>query len=113
MTDSHRSISLQSWVTLPAVRALLKRDGFVDFTVVDVGVPSGVSYSGQDFSETIGRLRDLGFVGGEVGKFVAKAPFGEPLYIEISDTTIALRNNEALLISVQSLEAGLFVERDV
>ena len=113
MSESHRSISLQDWVTLPAVRTLLKRDGFVDFKVTAVGAPSGVSSTGQDFSDTIGRLKDLGFVAGEVGRFVAQAPFGEPLYIEIADTIIALRNNEALLISVQSRESGVRLEKDV
>lgn len=113
MSDSHRTISLQNWVTLPAVRVLLKRDGFVDFMVTSVGVPVGGESSDQDFSDTIGRLKDLGFVEGEIGRFVAQAPFGEPLYIEISDTIIALRNNEALLISVQSREAGGRLEKDV
>ena len=41
------------------------------------------------------RLRELGFIRGELVRLSGRAPFGEPLLIEIRGTTVALRKREA------------------
>ena len=52
------------------------------------------------------RLRDLGFVAGEVLEVVARAPFGgDPLVVEIGATRFALRVREAARILVDPLPA--------
>jgi ferrous iron transport protein A len=51
------------------------------------------------------RLRDLGFVPGEVIRVVARAPWGgDPMLIQIGSTRFALRRNEAARVSVSELE---------
>lgn len=48
------------------------------------------------------RLRDLGFVPGEVVRVVARAPLGgDPMLIQIGSTRFALRRQEAARVSVQ------------
>jgi ferrous iron transport protein A len=52
------------------------------------------------------RLRDLGFVAGELLEVVARAPFGgDPLVVEIGATRFALRVREAARIIVEPLTA--------
>lgn len=41
------------------------------------------------------RLRELGFIRGEKVRIEGRAPFGEPLMIEIRGAVVALRRNEA------------------
>ena len=41
------------------------------------------------------RLRELGFLRGETVRLVGRAPFGEPLLVEVRGMTIALRKVEA------------------
>lgn len=41
------------------------------------------------------RLRELGFIRGEPVKISGRAPFGEPILVEIRGTTVALRKSEA------------------
>lgn len=49
------------------------------------------------------RLRDLGFVPGEVVRVAARAPMGgDPMLIQIGSTRFALRRNEAARVHVQS-----------
>ncbi|HET7299629.1 MAG TPA: FeoA family protein [Oleiagrimonas sp.] len=48
------------------------------------------------------RLRDLGFVPGEVVRVVARAPMGgNPMLIQIGSTRFALRRNEAQRVHVR------------
>lgn len=48
------------------------------------------------------RLRDLGFVPGEVVRVVARAPLGgDPMLIQIGSTRFALRRNEAARVEVR------------
>ena len=48
------------------------------------------------------RLRDLGFVPGEVVRVVARAPMGgDPMLIQIGSTRFALRRNEARRVHVR------------
>lgn len=48
----------------------------------------------------LGRLGDLGIIRGEIIQYFGRAPLGEPIYICVRETVIALRLNEARLISV-------------
>ena len=43
----------------------------------------------------LGRLRELGFISGEVVRVNGQAPFGGPLLVEIRGAVIALRKAEA------------------
>lgn len=48
------------------------------------------------------RLRDLGFVGGEILKIRAFGPLGsEPILVNIGNSQFALRKNEAARVHVQ------------
>ena len=46
------------------------------------------------------RLRELGFIRGETVRLRGRAPFGEPLIVEIRGTSIALRLREARCIQL-------------
>lgn len=53
------------------------------------------------------RLRDLGFVPGEVVRVAARAPFGgDPMLIQIGSTRFALRRQEAARVQVRDQEAA-------
>lgn len=53
------------------------------------------------------RLRDLGFVPGEVLRVVARAPLGgDPMLIQIGSTRFALRRQEAARVRVGEQEAA-------
>lgn len=43
----------------------------------------------------LARLRELGFIRGERVRVRGRAPFGEPILVEIRGTTVALRRREA------------------
>lgn len=43
----------------------------------------------------LARLRELGFIRGEEVLIVGRAPFGEPVLVEIRGATVALRKQEA------------------
>lgn len=43
----------------------------------------------------VSRLRELGFIRGETVRLLGRAPFGEPLIVEIRGATVALRKEEA------------------
>jgi Fe2+ transport system protein FeoA len=49
------------------------------------------------------RLREMGFVRGELVKFLRTAPFGGPVKCAIHGSRIAVRGGEAQRISVQLL----------
>ena len=58
--------------------------------------------------ELVLRLTEIGFVPGEVVAIVATGPMGrEPLAVRLGHTTFALRRNEAQLIDVQAVPAGV------
>jgi ferrous iron transport protein A len=46
----------------------------------------------------VARLRELGFITGELVRVAGRAPFGEPILVEIRGATIALRKAEATCI---------------
>ena len=53
------------------------------------------------------RLRDLGFVEGELVRLVARGPIGaDPLLVQIGSTRFALRRAEAARVSVQAQEVA-------
>ncbi|MGF9714021.1 ferrous iron transport protein A [Paenibacillus sp. JMULE4] len=51
------------------------------------------------------RLLDLGFVPGTIVKVLQKSPLGDPVAYRVSNTTIALRREEANLIFGELKEA--------
>lgn len=48
----------------------------------------------------VSRLQELGFIRGEQVVVRGRAPFGEPLLVEVRGTTIALRKREAQCIQL-------------
>ncbi len=56
------------------------------------------SLAGDDL--LVSRLQELGFIRGEQVKLCGRAPFGEPLLVEVRGTTIALRKREAQCIQL-------------
>ena len=53
------------------------------------------------------RLRDLGFVSGEVVRLIARSPLGgDPLLVQVGSTRFALRCNEAKRVRVRMQEAA-------
>ena len=46
------------------------------------------------------RLRELGFIPGHQIRLKAKAPFGDPIVVEVNGTSIALRTGEAQCIQL-------------
>ncbi len=48
----------------------------------------------------VSRLRELGFVSGHQVKLKAKAPFGDPIVVEVNGTSVALRVGEAKCIQL-------------
>ncbi|WP_051378946.1 FeoA family protein [Derxia gummosa] len=54
------------------------------------------------------RLRDLGFVCGEVVRVIAVSPIGaDPIVVQVGFTRFALRKSEADRVSVQAIDARL------
>jgi Fe2+ transport system protein FeoA len=49
----------------------------------------------------IGRLADVGVLPCDVVEYLGCAPLGVPLFIEVRETTLALRSDEAALILVR------------
>ena len=54
--------------------------------------------AGEDL--LVSRLQELGFIRGEQVVVRGRAPFGEPLLVEVRGTTIALRKREAQCIQL-------------
>jgi ferrous iron transport protein A len=46
----------------------------------------------------VSRLRELGFIRGENIRIAGRAPFGEPILVEIRGSTVALRKSEAACV---------------
>jgi len=95
-TQNPEMMSLEKWVKTPRVQNALRSHGFVEYVVIGTSVE-------ENARDTEGRLRDLGFIAGACGRFLSQAPFGEPIYTEISDTIVALRAGEACLIQVSDM----------
>lgn len=52
----------------------------------------------QGDSVVLARLRELGFTRGERVYVQGRAPFGEPIIVEIRGATVALRKQEAACV---------------
>ena len=48
----------------------------------------------------LARLRELGFIRGEMIRVAGRAPFGDPILVEIRGATVALRKLEAQCVQV-------------
>ena len=73
-----------------------------DIKLVVRGLKS-VSDSESGEAAILGRLGDLGMASGETFQYFGKAPLGEPIYICVRETVVALRLTEAALILVSRL----------
>lgn len=60
----------------------------------------------QSANQLIGRLGDLGFQPGEPISVLGHAPLGEPYFVEIRETVLALRSEEAAYILVRTQAPG-------
>lgn len=76
----------------------LKSDDSVEETPLVV-----VTVSREGDPSVLGRLGDLGLSGGEKISYFGRAPLGEPIYICVRETVIALRFAEASLIEVNQV----------
>jgi ferrous iron transport protein A len=54
----------------------------------------------QGDSVIVQRLREIGFVRGEEVQVRGRAPFGEPILVEIRGAVVALRKTEALCVKL-------------
>lgn len=48
----------------------------------------------------VARLRELGFITGEQVRVSGRAPFGDPILVEIRGATVALRLSEATCVQL-------------
>jgi Fe2+ transport system protein FeoA len=64
---------------------------------------SVVSVSSMGDKSLLGRLGDLGVGPGEEILYFGRAPLGEPVYISVRETVLALRMVEASLIQVEGV----------
>ncbi|MBQ8401407.1 MAG: ferrous iron transport protein A [Clostridia bacterium] len=65
------------------------------------GIITSVSDGGRNLS---GRLRDLGFTSGSRITSVGKSPLGDPMAFRIRGASIALRREDAALVTVTPCE---------
>lgn len=56
-----------------------------------------------DESELRSRLYEMGIFPNQLISLIRKAPFGDPLLVEIDDQLVMLRSEEASLITVQEI----------
>lgn len=62
--------------------------------------------SDSGVAHLIGRLGDLGFQPGEPIGILGLAPLGEPLFVEVRESVLALRLEEASYVFVGALDSG-------
>ncbi len=67
---------------------------------VDLVVAQLAEASDSADSQVLGRLGDLGLSPGEKFQYFGRSPLGEPVYICVRDTVVALRLDEASLIQI-------------
>lgn len=61
---------------------------------------SGVIRALKGEALIVDRLRELGFVPGHRVTLKGRAPFGDPLIVDVNGTTVAIRRAEALCIQL-------------
>jgi Fe2+ transport system protein FeoA len=100
----HPSVSsLLDWVRSEVGKAALRKSrGTEPVWLQVVGLKSDDSANTQ----LIGRLGDLGFQTSEPIAILGHAPLGEPLFVEIRETVLALRSDEASCVLVSDLTSG-------
>lgn len=100
-SDSPSALSLLDWAMSDlgrkAFRMLKASSGNQPIWLEVVGLKED-----QSASQLIGRLGDLGFQPGEPISVLGHAPLGEPLFIEVRETVLALRSEEASFILVRT-----------
>ncbi len=88
-------------------KALTLRDWLEDFkkssrraSAVEPVALSVVKMAEDADPSIVGRLADVGVAPGEMISYFGRSPLGEPLYISVQGTVLALRFDEAELIEV-------------
>lgn len=92
--------SLLDWVRSEAGKALLRKSRGIEAVWLQV---VGLKSDDSSNSQLIGRLGDLGFHAAEPIAILGHAPLGEPLFVEIRETVLALRSEEASCVLVRAL----------
>lgn len=54
-------------------------------------------------SEISSKLLEMGFYSGKEIELLYKAPFGDPIAVQVGDYVLSMRKNEAQLIEVESI----------
>lgn len=96
--------SLSAWVlqhvSVRPTASVKSKWGFAKPVDVRLSVVN-VSSDGEPL--VVGRLADLGILAGEEISYFGRAPMGDPVFVSVRDTVIALRTVEAELIEVREL----------
>lgn len=93
MISSLKSLSLKKW--LEDFNKSSRRASAVapvDLVVVNMAEDADVSIAG--------RLADVGVSPGETISYFGRSPLGEPVYVSVQGTVLALRFDEAEMIEV-------------
>lgn len=96
-------ISLLDWVRSAVGKARLRKSRGIEAVWLQV-----VGLKSEDYAnkQLVGRLGDLGFQISEPIAILGHAPLGEPLFVEIRETVLALRSDEASCVLVSDLSSG-------
>lgn len=55
---------------------------------------------GIDSSELKPKLMEMGLINGQLVKLLFKAPFGDPIAVEVGGYVLSMRKDEAVLVEV-------------
>lgn len=64
----------------------------------------GIIHSLDDEDPFIARLSELGFVPGEEVQVIKKAPLGDPMEVQIMDSSMCIRTDQARQIRMETPE---------
>ena len=92
--------TLTAWIHLNSKNE--KRASSVDGVELVVARLADAASDDDVNAAVLGRLGDLGVAAGETFMYFGRSPLGEPVYISVRDTVVALRLEEADLIYVAS-----------
>ncbi len=92
-------MSLDQWALSVAGRQSLKSGQTTSFQITKIKTNS----SSAEPDSFIGRLGDLGFQPGEPIFVLGRAPLGEPIFVEVRETVLALRLDEAACVYIELL----------
>jgi len=73
----------------------------MDISLDRIGLGFSAEISSIDESSITTKLVELGFMNGERVEVLFKAPFGDPIAVEINGSVLSLRKEEAALIHLK------------